>query len=183
MRGEAKSAGVADEGRTRAAEGDSRRQFLAPLGDWDVQKGFAKNGDAIESMVFDTVTVSFDIDTCCPAGNWTPAPFSLLQATMPLSTATKVTFPARTENRVPTTRTIVLPVLTTKGRVVSPDLEIGRTGQEANTATIIVEFERQGGIGVQGDSGNVRLSLTRRLRRPWRRGFYDTFTREMKAAG
>ncbi|BBA32195.1 uncharacterized protein sS8_0227 [Methylocaldum marinum] len=48
VRSEAEYAGVADAGRTRAAEGTTRRQFLAPFGDWEVPKGFAKNGDAIE---------------------------------------------------------------------------------------------------------------------------------------
>jgi hypothetical protein len=34
-------------GRTRAAEGNTRRQFFTPFGDLDVPKGFVKNGDAI----------------------------------------------------------------------------------------------------------------------------------------
>jgi len=49
VRSEAEYAGTADAGRTRAAEGTTRRQFLAPFGDSEVPKGFAKNGDAIES--------------------------------------------------------------------------------------------------------------------------------------
>ncbi len=42
--------GVADAGRTRAAEGKACRQFFAPEGDLDVPSGFAKNGDTIKEV-------------------------------------------------------------------------------------------------------------------------------------
>ena len=45
----------------RAAEGKACRQFLAPFGDWDVPKGFAKNGDTIVG-IFCASGIEYSID-------------------------------------------------------------------------------------------------------------------------
>jgi hypothetical protein len=57
VRSVAEYGGEADAGRARAAAGTTCRQFLAPLGDWEVPKGFAKNGDTIGGYLADRETL------------------------------------------------------------------------------------------------------------------------------